>query len=71
LLDRLAANVRALRKLRGWSRRDLARRAEISERFLADVEGANANPSLLRLAALAEVFEVELADLLSHVPHAK
>jgi XRE family aerobic/anaerobic benzoate catabolism transcriptional regulator len=68
LLDRLAANVRALRKLRGWSRRDLARRAEISERFLADVEGANANPSLLRLAALAEVFEVELADLLSHVP---
>ena len=68
MLDRLAANVRALRKLRGWSRRDLARRAEISERFLADVEGANANPSLLRLAALAEVFEVDLGDLLAHVP---
>lgn len=56
--------MRALRRARGWSRRDLARRADISERFLADVESADANPSLLRLVQLAGALEVELATLL-------
>jgi len=64
LLDVLAANVRGLRKLRGWSRRDLAGRADISERFLADVEQAHANPSLLRLQSLARALDVELTALL-------
>ena len=65
LLDTLAANVRSLRKARRWSRRDLAQRADISERFLADVEQAAANPSLLRVQALARAFEVPLVELLS------
>ncbi|MEZ6035912.1 MAG: shikimate kinase [Planctomycetota bacterium] len=60
----MAATVRALRKARGWARRDLAERADISERFLADVEAAQANPSLLRLVALADAFGVALEDLL-------
>jgi XRE family aerobic/anaerobic benzoate catabolism transcriptional regulator len=64
LLARLGATVRALRTARGWSRRDLAERTAISERFLADVELGHANPSLLRLAALARAFGVELAALL-------
>jgi XRE family aerobic/anaerobic benzoate catabolism transcriptional regulator len=64
LLARLGANVRALRKARSWTRRDLAERTGISERFLADVEGGVGNPSLLRLASLAEVFGVELPALL-------
>lgn len=63
-LARLGAEVRSLRKARGWSRRDLAGRTGISERFLADVEAGTANPSLLRLLALAEAFEVALVDLL-------
>ena len=64
LLDVLAANVRSHRKARGWSRRDLAERADISERFLADVEAAQANPSLLRVQALATTLDVELSSLL-------
>jgi XRE family transcriptional regulator, aerobic/anaerobic benzoate catabolism transcriptional regulator len=67
LLDTLAANMRSLRKSRGWSRRDLAERADISERFLADVEAAQANPSLLRLLALARALDVELTALLTGV----
>lgn len=66
MLDALAANVRALRKARGWSRRDLAARADISERFLADVEAAQANPSLLRVQALGRALGVELVDLIAH-----
>jgi len=64
LLARLGVQVRALRKMRDWSRRDLARHTGISERFLADVEAGTANPSLLRLLTLAQVFEVDLVDLL-------
>jgi XRE family aerobic/anaerobic benzoate catabolism transcriptional regulator len=65
LLARLGTNVRALRKARGWSRKDLAARTGISERFLADVETGVANPSLLRLQTLAQVFDVELVALLA------
>ena len=65
ILDALAGNVRSLRKARGWSRRDLVERADISERFLADVEGAQANPSLLRVIALARALDVDLAELLA------
>lgn len=64
LLLRLGATVRALRKARGWSRRDLAGRTAISERFLADVEAGTANPSVLRLASLSQALGVEIQALL-------
>jgi len=65
LLARLAATVRALRKARGWTRRDLAAKTGISERFLADVEAGHANPSVLRLVELAEAFDVPPTSLLA------
>ncbi|MCA8964460.1 MAG: helix-turn-helix domain-containing protein [Planctomycetes bacterium] len=64
-LVQLGARVRALRKQRGWSRRDLAARTDISERFLADVEAGSANPSVLRLLTLAAAFELDLPSLLT------
>ncbi len=67
MLQRLGAAVRALRKERGWSRRDLVEHTGISERFLADVEAGVANPSLLRLQTLAQAFGVELPALLAQV----
>jgi XRE family aerobic/anaerobic benzoate catabolism transcriptional regulator len=53
MLKNLAATIRGLRKDHGWSRRELASRAKLSERFLAEIEGARANPSLLKIAELA------------------
>ncbi|MCU0862176.1 MAG: helix-turn-helix domain-containing protein [Planctomycetes bacterium] len=67
LLARLGQNVRLLRKRRDWTRRDLAERTGISERFLADVESGVANPSLLRLETMAQAFGVELVALLAPV----
>ena len=64
LLKRLGASVRQLRKQRSWSRRDLAQRASVSERFLADIELGRGNPSVLRLAQLGEALEVGLPHLL-------
>lgn len=65
LLHRLGATVRSLRKARAWTRKDLAARTGISERFLADVETGVANPSLLRLQTLANAFAIELVALLA------
>lgn len=57
LLAHLAAAVRGRRQQRGWSRRELAKRTGISERFLADIEVGRANPSILRLGQLAEALD--------------
>lgn len=61
---RLGTTVRVLREARDWSRRELARHSGVSERYLADVENGTANPSLLRLLQLAEVFGMSVPDLL-------
>jgi XRE family aerobic/anaerobic benzoate catabolism transcriptional regulator len=53
LLAGLAQRVRGLREERGWSRRELARRSGLSVRFLARVEAADGNISVLRLESLA------------------
>ncbi len=56
--------VRAARKEQSWSRRELAERTGISERFLADVEQGKANPSLLRLFELADALGASPQELL-------
>lgn len=53
LLFRVGARVRALRRERGWSRKELGERAGLSERFLAMIEGGQGNPSLRSLAEIA------------------
>jgi XRE family aerobic/anaerobic benzoate catabolism transcriptional regulator len=70
LLLRLGANVRALRKARAWSRKELAAKTRISERFLADVESGVGNPSLRRLQELAAAFAVDVPALLGEAPGA-
>ncbi len=61
----LAETVRDLRRARGWTRRDLAARTGISERFLADIETSRANPSLLRLVELSTALGTSAAGLLA------
>ncbi len=54
LLHNLGQTVRDLRKELGYTRRQLAGRSGISERFLAEIESGRANPSLLRTLELAD-----------------
>ncbi len=65
LLERLGQTVRAMRGERGWSRRALAERTGISERFLADVEAGRGNPSVARLCLLADALGTTAAALLA------
>jgi len=64
LLTSVGARVRALRRERGWSRRELGERAGLSERFLAQVESGRGNPSVKSLAEIAAALETSPAALL-------
>jgi len=61
----LGERVRALRKRRRVTRRELARLTSISERYLADLEGGKANISIALIARVAAALETDLAALVT------
>ena len=60
----IAEGVRRRRAALGWTLDTAARRAGVSRRLLAQVEAAEANPSLSTLLALATGLDLALTDLL-------
>src|SRR5437867_4165719 len=64
LLGALGCKVRALRAARGLTRRELAARSGLSERFLARIESGSGNISLLHFAALARALDISASELL-------
>ncbi len=68
LLEALGERVRRLRGERGLSRRELAARSGISERFVSELEAGRANISVLNLAGLSVALRVELTSLLGSAP---
>jgi DNA-binding XRE family transcriptional regulator len=58
-LRQLGDRVREMRALHGISRRELARRAGLSERYVALIEGGRGNVSIVRLLRIALVFRCE------------
>jgi XRE family aerobic/anaerobic benzoate catabolism transcriptional regulator len=64
LLDDVGHNVRARRLRLGLSQRELAARADLSIRFLAQLERGQGNISLSRFADVAAALGVDMADLL-------
>jgi transcriptional regulator with XRE-family HTH domain len=65
LLSSLGRRVRESRARCGLTRRAVARRSGLSERFLAQVEAGTANISVLRLNSIADALGVPLHDLVS------
>ena len=64
----LGKKVRGLRLQRGDSLKELAARAELSRRFLVEIESGRANPSLARLGTLATALELNLSELCALSP---
>lgn len=62
LLRELGRRLRATRLERGLSLAEVAQRAEISRRYLTDLEAGRANPSLLLLASLSRTLARPLAS---------
>jgi ribosome-binding protein aMBF1 (putative translation factor) len=55
-LTQLGCRVREARALHGMSRRELARRSGMSERYVAQIEAGKGNVSIVRLLRIALVF---------------
>lgn len=64
LLSTLARQVRSLRAHRKMTRKSLARRSGVSERYLAQLENGQGNASVVLLGRIAEALQVTVSDLL-------
>ncbi|WP_298386418.1 shikimate kinase [Ferrimicrobium sp.] len=64
IVNHLARTLRSERSLQGLSRYELAQRAQLSERYLAQLESGAANPSLTVLTRLAGALKISLLRLL-------
>ena len=61
-LSQLGNRVREARALSGMSRRELARRSGMSERYVAQIEAGKGNVSIVRLLRIALVFRCDGTD---------
>ena len=59
----LAANVRRLRKERGWTQDDLAAETKVEQAAISLIENGRANPTLLMLESIARALGVAFIDL--------
>jgi len=60
----VAVRIRIFRERRNWTKRDLAKRAGISYRYLWRLEDGRQDPTLTVLEKLAKAFGVRVARLL-------
>jgi transcriptional regulator with XRE-family HTH domain len=61
----VARNVRRLRRERGYSQSELARRAGLAKQTLSSIEAGDANPTVLTLTTIAAALAVPVAHLLT------
>ena len=60
----MGAKVRRLRKAKGWSQADLAKRARRTRVYLTRLEAGRQDPSLSTINALARALGVPVTELL-------
>jgi transcriptional regulator with XRE-family HTH domain len=66
-----AANLRRLRNERGFSQENLADKAEVDRTYVSLLERSKYAVSIDVLAKLADVLDVDPADLLKRLPPAR
>jgi XRE family aerobic/anaerobic benzoate catabolism transcriptional regulator len=69
LLASVGAAVRRLREERSFTRRDLAQKSGVSERFLAELEAGEGNISVARLQDVARALGTSAGELLFSAQH--
>ena len=67
-LKRLGERVRMIRSRRAMSRKALARHSDVSERYLAQLEGGTGNCSIVLLRRIARALSVPVAELIDDRP---
>lgn len=64
ILERLATNVRRLRKEKGWSQEQLAFEADVHRTYVSQLERAQRNPTATMIEKLAKPLGVAPGRLL-------
>src|SRR5215204_4207316 len=67
-LTRLGERVRTIRSRRAMSRKALAKHSDVSERYLAQLEGGTGNCSVVLLRRVARALSVPVTDLIDDRP---
>ena len=62
--QRLAMNIKKLRKVRGWSQEVLAYEAGLDRTYISGIERKVKNPTVTVVARIAGALECRLGDLL-------
>lgn len=64
LKKQIGIKIKQLRQIKGWSRDQVGSRLEMSGNGIGHIERGEVDMSLTRLSEIAEVFDVEIDDLL-------
>jgi transcriptional regulator with XRE-family HTH domain len=67
-LTPLGERVRTMRTRRAMSRKALAKHSDVSERYLAQLEGGTGNCSIVLLRRIAHALSVRVAELIDDRP---
>lgn len=61
----LAANLKRLRKQSGMSQEELGLKIDVDQAYISRLEAGSLNPTLEKLAEVADVLNIEVSKLLS------
>ena len=64
ILKTFADNVKALRKKKGWSQEELAKRADLHRTYIGSIERNERNVSLLNVQRIAKALNVSPRELI-------
>lgn len=59
----LGRRIRSLRSIKGWTQEELGRQADLSYKFIGEIERGQQNPSLDTIVKIAAAMKVELLEL--------
>ena len=65
VLEQLGQMIKALRKKRQFTQKELSEKADIGVQYISRIENGSANPSLKIVSALSSALEATLSDLFS------
>lgn len=59
----LGRRIRAIRKAKGWTQEELGSKADVSYKFIGEIERGLQNPSFDTLVKIADALKIELFEL--------
>jgi len=63
ILKQFGDNVKRLRKAKGWSQEDLAKRTKLHRTYIGSIERSERNVSLINIERIANALDVKIRAL--------